>query len=209
MNIKKPYDAKSVIRRRRELKMVKTNFISILLLTSSLTLAEHEESQYSCPLLGIDFSGNDLDSIHYVSSWNNCGEWISKTNLCLLLFFQVQSVTCIPHVHSGPGAPSVNSAGWRILMRVSWWQPILSVEKEGAFEYMPISWNTKFIQMIWSIYRNHTMHSLKNNKYIESPSHYSRCSLGRLITRRTQNGQYVRWHTPKIISESILLKGIV
>ena len=63
------------------------SFLLLALMACSLygnTLVDPEQNRsYKCPEMNVNLRDHDLDQIHYVSSWNNCGKFIHKT--CLLL----------------------------------------------------------------------------------------------------------------------------
>jgi hypothetical protein len=53
-------------------------FLPVLFLASGLASAAPELSQrdtFSCPEMDIDFKGRDVDTVHNIGSWQDCGKY--------------------------------------------------------------------------------------------------------------------------------------
>ena len=48
-------------------------FLPVLILASGLATAA-PELKFSCPEMDIDFQGLDVDTVHNIGSWQDCGK---------------------------------------------------------------------------------------------------------------------------------------
>merc|ERR1711890_39887 len=63
---------------------------TLVVLTRTLTLTltlpggrmEELPPQYSCPELHVDFNGNNVDDIHNIANWNDCGTMCEMSSGC-------------------------------------------------------------------------------------------------------------------------------
>merc|ERR1711951_753 len=74
-------------------ELLKSAMKSILTL-AAWSLLVMKASSYSCPEVNVDFYGADLEEVHGVTSWQNCGQICELISNCAFWTLNSKKATC-------------------------------------------------------------------------------------------------------------------